>query len=139
MTAATSEKHNAYNVHQQVRSDREIDARALLGCANQLAQAETSQDFAFYTDALKRNQRLWTFFQVALCDPDNPLPPEIKSILLGLSQRVDRISFKAIAEHKPELLAELIDINRRIAAGLSAKPKTEAPALPENTSVMTTA
>ena len=125
MTAATHEKHDAYKTHQRGQeTDREIEARALLTCASQLDVAARSQggDKEFYNDAIKTNQRLWTIFQVALCDPGNPLPVELKNILLNLSCYVDKISFRALAEFKPPLLANLIEINRNIAAGLSKKP-----------------
>jgi len=125
MTVATYEKHDAYKTHQRGQeSDREIEARALLTCANQLDAAARGQekDKNFYNDAIKSNQRLWTIFQVALCDPGNPLPSELKNILLNLSCYVDKVSFRALAEFKPPLLANLIDINRSIAAGLSKKP-----------------
>ena len=144
MAAATNE-HDAYKTHQrQSQSDREIEARALLSCASQLAAASEGDNRTFYTEALKRNQRLWTFFQVALCDPDNPLPRELKIILLNLSRYVDKVSFRAIAEYRPALLSNLIDINRHIATGLSTKPKTETQMpppspVPPGTPVMTTA
>jgi flagellar biosynthesis regulator FlaF len=133
MTAATYEKHDAYKTHQRGHeTDREIEARALLTCASQLDAAARGQgnDKKFYNDAIKTNQRLWTIFQVALCDPGNPLPVELKNVLLNLSCYVDKISFRALAEFKPPLLANLIDINRSIAAGLSKKPAAESQALP---------
>jgi flagellar protein FlaF len=142
----TNEQHDVYKTHQrQSQSDREIEARALLSCANQLAAAGEAGDFEVYSEALKRNQRLWTFFQVALCDPDNPLPRELKIILLNLSHYVDKVSFRAVAEFKPSLLADLIGINRHIAAGLSAKPKagedfqSPPPPIPTGTPITTTA
>jgi flagellar protein FlaF len=131
MTAATNEQIGAYKTHQrQNESEREIESRALLSCANQLDAAQKSSDRNFYTDALKRNQRLWTIFQVALCDPDNPLPKELKITLLNLSRYVDRVSFRAIAEYMPAALSSLIDINRSIATGLSKQPKENTVAAP---------
>src|ERR1700753_1201721 len=118
MTIATYEKHDAYKTHQRGQeSDREIEARALLTCASQLAAAAQGQgkDKKFYSDAIRSNQRLWTIFQVALCDPTNPLPVELKNILLNLSCYVDKISFRALNEFKPPLLVNLIEINRSIA------------------------
>jgi flagellar biosynthesis activator protein FlaF len=144
MAAATSEQHDAYKTHQSQRqSDREIEARALLSCASLLSAAKEGSDQKLYTDALKRNQRLWTFFQVALCDPDNPLPRELKIILLNLSRYIDKVSFRAIAEYTPALLANLIDINRHVATGLNAKSKIDdqvpPPPEPPGRPIMTTA
>ena len=112
--APATDKHDAYKTHQSKQlTDREIEARALLSCASQLDAASKGQRPHVYDEAIRRNQRLWTIFQVALCDPDNPLPRELKIILLNLSHYVDKVSFRALAEFKPELLESLIDINRQ--------------------------
>jgi flagellar biosynthesis activator protein FlaF len=148
MTSAThGQQHDAYKTHQrQNLTEREIEARALLSCASQLDTAsKADNDRKFYDDAIKRNQRLWTIFQVALCDPGNPLPRELKTILLNLSCYVDKISFRALAEYKPGLLDQLIDVNRHIAAGLSSKKAEDKsqpmapPPEPPGAPVMTTA
>jgi len=146
VTPATNEKLDVYKTHQRHNeSDRDIEARALLICASQLDAARTSKENSeFYMEAIKRNQQLWTIFQVALCDPGNPLPRELKTTLLNLSCYVDRVSFRALAEFKPPLLSSLIDINRGIATGLSKKTKIEnmvsaAPPVLPTGSVTTTA
>jgi len=128
MTSTTQEKMGAYSTHQRGKENsRQIDAHALLSCASRLKSAldAGSTDMAAYIQALRHNQRLWTVFQVALCDPDNALPRDLKMTLLNLSRYVDRVSFRAIGGFAPELLTSLIDINRMIAYGLSIKPKTE--------------
>ena len=126
MTTETHQQVGAYKSNQRKNeSEREIEAQALLSCASQLDAARASGQRDECTKALKRNQRLWTIFQVALCDPENPLPRELKALLLNLSRYVDRVSFRAIGECKPALLQSLIDINRSIASGLNKKPKTE--------------
>lgn len=148
MTTTTEQKHDVYKTNQrESQTAREIEARALLSCASRLEAARKPEaGLQFYTEALKQNQHLWTIFQVALCDPENPLPVELKIVLLNLSRYVDKISFRAIGQYTPNLLDGLIDINRRIAAGLSAKPKTAetqtsvpSPNLSPALSVMTTA
>jgi len=125
MTVTTQEKHGAYTAHQRQNEDgRETDKRALLSCASRLsaALADGGKDMPAYSDALRHNQRLWTIFQVALCDPDNELPKDLKVTLLNLSRYVDKVSFRAVTEFAPQLLHSLIDINRIIAAGLDKKP-----------------
>ncbi|MDX9690210.1 MAG: flagellar biosynthesis regulatory protein FlaF [Proteobacteria bacterium] len=116
--------HNAYQTHQ--RSDetfRETEAHALLSCASklELARQEGSSREAF-SEALQHNQRLWTVFQVCLCDPENELPKDIKVLLLNLSNYVDKVTFRALAEGNRTLLRSLININRTLAAGLSKNP-----------------
>jgi flagellar protein FlaF len=150
MTKTTQDKHSAYTAHQRgTENSRDIDARALLSCASRLQVALDSgaQDIHAYADAVRHNQRLWTIFQVALCDPDNPLPKDLKMTLLNLSRYIDRTSFRVIGEFSPQLVKSLIDINRAIAAGLSRKPPVSAevkpvtapPVDPANVSLMTSA
>ena len=77
-------------------------------------------------DALKLNQRLWTFFQAELQASDNPLPEDLRINLLQLIQFIDRRTFDVMARPAADKLAALISINRNIAAGLSARPTTAA-------------
>jgi flagellar protein FlaF len=115
---------NAYGSQQQtqvVSDGREIDKRALLNCASRLKVAldNGGKDMKLYQDALRHNQHLWTIFQVALADPSNQLPQDLKLTLLRLSGYIDKVSFRAISEFMPEMLTSLIDIDRMIAAGLA--------------------
>jgi len=149
MTSTTQEKLGSYATHQRNKEDsRETDARALLSCASRLRAALEAggNDMKAYGDAVRHNQRLWTLFQIALCDAENPLPEDLKMTLLSLSRYVDKVSFRAITAFSPELLTSLIEINRKIAAGLNASRKTQAafPSKVETTAsaasvVMTTA
>ncbi len=126
MTTTPQDKSKAYATHQRQDEDgRETDKRALLRCAGQLQEAlnDGGKDMKAYADALRSNQRLWTIFQVSLCDPENTLPRDLKVTLLNLSRYVDRTSFRAISEFMPQLLNSLIDINRTIAAGLKPVPQ----------------
>jgi flagellar biosynthesis regulator FlaF len=128
MTQSQQEKVGAYGAHQQVQIDgREIDKRALLNCANRLRTAldDDGKDMNLYAAAIRHNQHLWTIFQVALADPANELPRDLKMTLLRLSGYIDRVSFRAITAFAPQLLNSLIDINRALAAGLAKKPQTQ--------------
>lgn len=108
---------------------RETESRALLNCARRLETVrDPACDYEDYVGAIRHNQRLWTIFQVAITEPNNPLPLEIKRNLLILSAYIDRTSFKAIAKHSPDLLRSLISINRHIAAGLAQKPESQSDA-----------
>lgn len=134
MTNTAKEQYGAYaSQTQQTPVDidgRETDRRALMNCAARLNVALTDggKDMKEYIEAIRHNQRLWTIFQVALCDPENPLPREAKGTLLNLSRYVDRVSFRAVTEFSPQLLNSLIDINRIIAKGLMPKkPLTDNP------------
>ena len=135
MTVTTQEKLGVYAAHQDSEIDgREIDKRALLSCASRLREAldKGASDMKTYCDAIRHNQRLWTMFQVALCDPENLLPRDLKMTLLSLSRYIDRISFNAVTAFAPQLLTSLIEINRTIAAGLAKKAGSAQVAMPTN-------
>jgi flagellar protein FlaF len=113
--------HSNYTAHQRnFESVREGEARALLSCA---AKLETVRDPEASREALgeaiRHNQKLWTLFQVGLCEETNPLPDETKYILLNLSQYIDKVSFRILAENNRNLIRSLVSINRTIAKGLS--------------------
>lgn len=130
----THSKVGAYSSHQRGGKEdaRETDARALLSCASRLKAAidDGGKDKRAYAEAIRHNQRLWTIFQIALCAPDNALPQHLKVTLLNLSRYVDRVSFRAVTSFAPQLLNELIEINRSLAAGLTKKPQGDAAAAP---------
>lgn len=122
MTNLPKDQHSAYTSHQRGgESVRETDARALLSCASRLEIARRPDcNKEDYVEAVKRNQQLWTVFQICLTEPDNQLPHDLKMLLLNISRYVDKVSFRAMTEHNTDLLVSLININRQIAAGLSA-------------------
>lgn len=112
--------YGAYKQTQQQGEDyRVTEAQALLRCAGLLEEAQKADvSYMDYAAAVRHNQELWTLFQAALVEPDNPLPPHLKDTLKGLSIYIDRRTLRALADHKAELLNILITINKEIAAGL---------------------
>lgn len=116
---------NAYSKTQHATdSGREAEAAVLIKGAALLrhVQAHWSAPDRDSTlaSALRYNQRLWTFFQVALLDEANPLPQGIKDEVLRLSAFVDKRIFDVLAFPAAEKLNVLIAINTNIAAGLKA-------------------
>lgn len=104
-------------------SGRELEAAALFKAARQLESCR--QDWQApdrerrLDEALRYNQRLWTFFQGEWMAEDCPLPANLRTNLLRLSAFVDRRTFEMIATPTSEGLRALIEIDRQIAAGLS--------------------
>ena len=136
-----SKNHKIHAEATATGNSRDTDARALLSCARRLDDAKnmlqgdpkSREALRVCAEAIRHNQRLWTIFQVALSDPQNPLPDDLKLILLNLSRYVDKTSFRAIGKYTPDLLESLININRMIAAGLSKQPAAEAYTAPIDT------
>jgi len=114
------------SVDKITASGRQLEASALFRAARtlQLAQEHWGREGgeARLDEALKLNQRIWTFFQAELGAEDNPLPIELKVQLLKLIEFIDKRTFDVMAFPAPEKLTVLININRNVAAGLSATP-----------------
>jgi flagellar protein FlaF len=109
-------------VQTSALTDREAEAAVLMKAAAMMKHVQThwsapDRDSSL-EKALRYNQRLWTFFQVALLDERNPLPQSIKEQVLRLSVFVDRRIFEILARPAVEKLDILININSNLAAGL---------------------
>lgn len=128
MHAPAYEQYGAYKTQQSDQeTPRETEARALLGCARRLEAVNTPDaEREAYINAIKHNQQLWTLFQVTLCEPENPLPKDLKTTLLNLSIYVDKTSFALLTHYEVSAMQSLIDINRNLAAGLSVKQPSAA-------------
>lgn len=135
------DQYDIYNRNQKVHlgssdNSRDTDARALIICARRLEDAkgdlsanpQSKDALKAYGDAIRFNQRLWTIFQVALSDPQNPLPQGLKVTLFNLSRYVDKTSLRAVGKYAPREIDSLVNINRIIAAGLAKQAdQTAAP------------
>ncbi len=116
-------------------SGRQLEAGALFKAARRLEECQEKWNAPDCSerlhDALAHNRRLWTFFQSELVEPDHGLPMDLRRDILRLSLFIDRRTIEVIAEPYPEKLTALIEINRHIAAGLSANVAAAGAGLPE--------
>ncbi len=105
-------------------SGRELEAAALYKAARQLEACRRNWDGPDHArnldEALRYNQRLWTFFQAEIAADDCALPLEMRKNLLRLSAFIDKRTFEIMAVPTPEALQALIEIDRNIGAGLSS-------------------
>lgn len=110
------------SVERATLSGRELEASVLTKAAMRLQDVRNNWDAADLTarldEALRYNQKLWTYLQTELARPENPLPEEIKANLLSLSAFIDKRTFQLMAFPVAEQLDVLININKNIAAGL---------------------
>jgi len=109
-------------VQKTTMSGRELEASVLNKAALLLRQCQNSWDSEDRNDrlseAVRYNQRVWSFFQNELAKPDNPLPKKLREDILSLSLFVDKRLFEVLAMPSPEKLNAVININLNIAAGL---------------------
>lgn len=110
------------SVERATLSGRELEASVLTKAAMRLQDVRNNWDAPDLTarldEALRYNQKLWTYLQTELARPENPLPEEIKANLLSLSAFIDKRTFQLMAFPVAEQLDVLISINKNIAAGL---------------------
>ena len=114
---------NPYAVHQRraLETDKaqNVEAWALLELARRLeGLKKTPDDRKEIMRIVRMNWQVWTIFQSALLDPDNPLPIEIRSNLLNLANFIDKRSVDVLAMPSIEKVEILMNINRNIGAGL---------------------
>lgn len=140
MTETIHKQVGSYkNTHNMTIDNRAIEAQAFLNCAGRLSAAIDGQgkDKKAYGDAIRYNLHFWTVLRVAMSEPDNPLPMELKNTLFFLGKFVDRVSAEAVMKFSPDILQGLININRTIAAGLQKNPAPPATESSQQTSVST--
>jgi flagellar biosynthesis activator protein FlaF len=118
---------NAYQTNNKTTlSGRELEASVLSKAAVMLKQCQEGWEAADLTqmlsEALNYNQKVWSFFQTEIANPDNPLPKKLKEDLLSLSIFVDKRIFEIMSYPAPEKLTAIININLNIAAGLRNSP-----------------
>lgn len=119
---------NAYtNMQKEVLSGRELEASVLSRAGIMLKQVQENWNAPDrdqkLLDAVKFNQKVWSFFQAELSDPENPMPTKIREDILNLSIFIDKRLFEVLAYPDPEKLSIVIDINSNIAAGLRTSPE----------------
>jgi flagellar biosynthesis activator protein FlaF len=119
---------NAYTVMQkETLSGRELEASVLTRAGLMLKQAQENWGAPDreqkLLEAVKFNQKVWSFFQAELSDPNNPLPNNLREDILNLSIFIDKQLFDVLAFPDPDKLSTIIDINFNIAAGLRTKPE----------------
>ena len=115
---------NAYEqAGKATESARELESAALFKAARMLEACRQGWDASDRAERLRTallyNQRLWTFFQSELANPEHGLAVEIRVNLLRISTFVDRRTFELMAHPDPSGLQSLIEINRHVASGLS--------------------
>jgi flagellar protein FlaF len=120
---------NAYtSMQNEAVSGRELEASVLTRAGvllNLVKENWTATDRdEKLMEAIKFNQKVWSFFQSELADPENPLPRNLKEDILNLSIFVDKRLIEVMASPSPEKLSIIIDINFNIAAGLRSTPTT---------------
>lgn len=111
------------NVQRETLEGRALEAAVIERAAQRLQAARDALaqgDDSALIEALKFNQRLWSFFQAELESEDNPMPAALKRDLIALIEFIDRRTFLILgdASPAPERIDVLININRNIAAGL---------------------
>lgn len=115
-----------YNVYQNAQKDgmspRELEASILTKAGLMLKNCQDNWQApdrdARLEEAIKYNQKVWSFFQSELSMSDNPLPKQLREDILNLSLFLDKRLFEVLAYPDPQKLTIAININLNLAAGL---------------------
>ena len=110
-------------VSEKIASPRSTEADLLLEAAVRLQKIQgnwESRGASDLDEALRYNRMLWTIFISTVTKSDNPLPAPIRQNVANLGIFVMKQTISILAEPKPEKISALIEINRNLAAGLTA-------------------
>ena len=116
---------SAYSkVATETATPRQLEAQLLLKAASRLQKVldEWTDGPTGLSEAVLYNRRLWIIFIDAVIRDENKLPIPVRQNLLNLGVFVMAETYSLMTNPKPEHLANLVSINRRIAAGLEGKP-----------------
>lgn len=110
------------SVQKNTLEGRDLEASVIDLATQKLLAAQQimmeSNNPSALDEALRFNQKVWTFFQAEMLDAENPMPIEIKQNILTLISFIDKHTFMIMADPSPDKLDALININRNIASGL---------------------
>jgi flagellar protein FlaF len=109
---------------------RALEAAVLIKSAQRLdiARRALAAGEAPDTSALINNRRLWEILLLSATDASNPLPYETKRAIANIGIFVLGHTFDQLAKPNEKGLTALIDINRALAEGLTAKASASASA-----------
>lgn len=124
---------NPYDTYSEIQKDgmsmRELEASVLTKAGMMLKACQDNWDAPDrdkrLDEAVRYNQKIWSFFQSELTMPDNPLPKKIREDILNLSLFIDKRLFEVLAFPESKKLDIVININFNLAAGLRTKPEEQ--------------
>jgi flagellar protein FlaF len=123
-----SNPHHAYNkTLTETATPRQLEEQFLLKAAATLQRVLDSwtDKPSGLNEAVLYNRRLWIVLIDAAIRDDNKLPIAVRQNILNIGAFVMAETFSLMTRPKPEHLANIIRINRRIAAGLRGKAVTQ--------------
>ena len=117
-------------IQKESMSGRELEASVLTKAGLMLKSCQENWEApdreSKLLDAIKFNQKVWSFFQAELSEPGNPMPKKLREDILNLSLFVDKRFFEVMAYPDRDKLSIVIDINFNIAAGLRTSQESAA-------------
>jgi flagellar protein FlaF len=110
----------------ETATPRQLEAQLLLKAAGRLQRVldHWADKPSGLSEAVLYNRRLWIVLIDAVIRDENKLPIAVRQNLLNLGVFVMAETYSLMTNPKPEHMANLIGINRRIAAGLEGRPQT---------------
>jgi flagellar biosynthesis activator protein FlaF len=124
---------NPFNIYRNAQKDgmsqRELEASLLTRAGLMLKSCQDNWNAPDrdrrLEEAIKFNQKIWSFFQSELSMPDNPLPKNLREDILNLSLFLDKRLFEVLAYPEQQKLTIAININLNLAAGLMSRTEEQ--------------
>ncbi len=114
-----SQAQSAYRqIAAPTRTLRGIEHEVMARITHRLkaASVQGASDFPEFVAALHENRQLWSTFAIAVADPANPLPQELRARIFFLAEFTLSHTGKVLSESADA--APLIDINTSVMRGL---------------------
>ena len=113
----------------EVADPRELEATLLLKAAAKLQAVHDcwSEKRPGLSEAILYNRRLWIVLIDAVIRDDNKLPLAIRQNILNIGVFVMAETYSLMTAPKPDHVTNLVQINRRMAAGLRGKANAGKP------------
>ena len=102
----------------QNAAPQQTEGYALVQMARRLDIAAKANDKEKLASELRINWKIWTIIQAELLEENCPLPNDVRSNLLSLSNFIDKRTVELLGNPEGEKTKVLININRNIGAGL---------------------
>ena len=115
-------------MQKEALSGRELEASVLSRAGTMLKRVLDDWDdpdrCTKLLSAIAFNQKVWSYFQVELSNPNNPLPKQIREDVLNLSIFVRKRLYEALADPDPTRFEIVVEINFSLASSLRTKVET---------------
>ncbi|NNC37707.1 MAG: flagellar biosynthesis regulatory protein FlaF [Acidimicrobiales bacterium] len=126
MTAQQIAHKKYLNSQRELASDKAVELRVFASITSKMRAADTNEigGMSKLAEALYDNVKLWNLLLIDLTNPENPLPLDLKTSIISLSEFTQKHTVKVMAGRATHDV--LIDINQAMIDGLRQSRSIQA-------------